>query len=70
MMNYIYYLKKQLLSFGLVALVYNIAYYFAVFFELRSPGSIPIENIIIFALIYILLGAYLNYSKLFKQLEH
>lgn len=62
-MNYFDYLQKQIYIFALIILIYNVTYYLAIYFKWRSELLIPLENVIIGAIVFIFVGAYFNYLK-------
>jgi hypothetical protein len=54
-MNYIEYLKQQLINYGLMCLTANIVAPIAIYFEWREPILFPTAHIIGFSIAYIFL---------------
>ena len=60
-MNYIFFLKKQCISFAYIAVAFNLGRVFAMYYNLNYISPIPTTAIITFAMAYIFIGAYTNY---------
>jgi len=60
-MNYVFFLRKQLMRFLCLALAYNMVYLFAYYLGVNAVSVIPKQAIITFAIMYIFIGAYIDY---------
>ena len=62
-MSYLDFIKKQFIYFIGYAAVVTFGYYISLHYGLRKPISITYQDILLFFLIYILFGSYLNCAR-------